>query len=337
MNALPQIPLSCMTGADVSVSFEFFPPRNAQAGEQFWQALRRLESLAPRFASVTSGAAGSSREATRETVLRMRRASRLKPAAHMTCVGATRAEIEALAAAYWQAGVRHIVAIRGDAPAGEAQYGAPYTGRAGGIERTSDLVACLKRVADFDVSVAAFPETHPEALSPGADLDNLKRKFDAGATRAITQFFFDVPLFLDFVERARKAGIHQEIVPGILPVTNFAQMAVFAGRCGASVPGWLARLFDGLDNDPATRELVAATVAAEQCTSLKAHGVRAFHFYTLNRANLTAAVCRLLGLQGQPANDSGAPVGAIAIENGARAALARLMARANQPAKLNRV
>jgi methylenetetrahydrofolate reductase (NADPH) len=333
MNALPNIPLSCMTGKDVAVSFEFFPPRNPQAGLQFWQALRRLQLLAPRFASVTSGAAGSSREATRETILRMRHESRLEPAAHMTCVGASRGEIEEMAAAYWQAGVRRIVAIRGDPPAGDAGF----RPRPGGIRRASDLVACLKRVADFDISVAAFPETHPEARSPESDLDNLKRKFDAGANRAITQFFFDVPLFLDFVERARKAGIHQEIVPGILPVTNFAQMAIFAGRCGASVPDWLARLFDGLDGDPATRELVAATVAAEQCTSLKAHGVRAFHFYTLNRANLTAAVCRLLGLQALPANDA-APLGsALSIENGARAALDRLMSSRNWPAQLNRV
>ena len=333
MNTLPKIPLSCMTGNDVAVSFEFFPPRNPQAGLQFWQALRRLQLLAPRFASVTSGAAGSSREATRETILRMRHESRLEPAAHMTCVGASRGEIEEMAAAYWQAGVRHIVAIRGDPPAGDAGY----RPRPDGIHRASDLVACLKRVADFDISVAAFPETHPEARSPESDLDNLKRKFDAGANRAITQFFFDVPLFLDFVERARKAGIHQEIVPGILPVTNFAQMAIFAGRCGALVPDWLARLFDGLDGDPATRELVAATVAAEQCTTLKAHGVRAFHFYTLNRANLTAAVCRLLGLQGLPANDAAPSGSALSIENGARAALGRLMASRNRPAQLNRV
>ncbi len=333
MNPLPQIPFNAMTPNDVVVSFEFFPPRNPQAGEQFWQALRRLELLAPRFASVTSGAAGSSREATRETVFRMRHESRLAPAAHMTCVGASRGEIEALAAAYWQAGVRHIVAIRGDAPTGEAAY----RPRPGGINRACDLVRCLKGVADFDISVAAFPETHPESLSPAADLDNLKRKFDAGATRAITQFFFDVPLFLDFVERARKAGIHQEIVPGILPVTNFAQMANFAGRCGASVPDWLARLFDGLDNDPSTRELVAATVAAGQCTSLKAEGVRAFHFYTLNRANLTAAVCRLLGLQPRPTDEVATPSNTISIENGARAALQRLMARHSRLAELNRV
>jgi methylenetetrahydrofolate reductase (NADPH) len=333
VNALPKIPLSCMTGGDTTVSFEFFPPRNPQAATQFWQALRRLEALAPRFASVTSGAAGSSQDATRETVLRLRRESRLVPAAHMTCVGAGQAEIEAQARAYWQAGVRHIVAIRGDAPVGDAGQQHP----AGAVRRASELVGCLKRVGDFDISVAAFPETHPEAASPAADLDNLKRKFDAGASRAITQFFFDVPLYLEFVERARKAGIHQEIVPGILPVTNFAQMAIFAGRCGASVPGWLARLFDGLDNNPAERELVAAMVAAEQCTSLKAHGVTAFHFYTLNRANLTAAVCRLLGLRGESPGALGPLSGTLAIENGNRAALQRLLARQGSPAELNRL
>jgi methylenetetrahydrofolate reductase (NADPH) len=292
---LPPIPYGAMPEEEVAVSFEFFPPRTAPAAEQFWQALRRLEALGPRFVSVTSGALGSSREVTRDTVLRLRRESQLEPAAHMTCVGSTRAEVEALAAAYWEAGIRHIVAIRGDAPTGDEGYRPP----AGGFSSASELVACLKRVADFDISVAAFPEMHPEARSRAADLDNLKRKFDAGATRAITQFFFDVPLFFDFVDRARRAGIGQEIVPGILPVTNFAQMASFAGRCGASVPEWLARLFDGLDNDPGTRELVAATVAAGQCTSLRAQGVRSFHFYTLNRANLTVAVCRLLGVQPQ--------------------------------------
>jgi methylenetetrahydrofolate reductase (NADPH) len=333
MNDLPQIPQSCLTGDDIAVSFEFFPPRNPQAGEQFWRALGRLELLGPRFASVTSGALGSSRAATRETVLRMRQVSRLEPAAHVTCMGASAAEIEVLASDYWQAGIRHIVAIRGDMPVGEL---APHP-RRGGLARAADLVTCLKRVADFDISVAAFPETHPEAISPAADLDNLKRKFDAGATRAITQFFFDVPLFLDFVERCRKAGIDQEIVPGILPVTNFGQMAIFARRCGASVPDWLARLFDGLDGDPATRELIAATVAAEQCTSLKAHGVRAFHFYTLNRANLTTAVCRLLGLQGRPALDAPALSSAMSIENGARAALERLMARQRGPVEVSRV
>jgi len=323
MNLQPQIPLAAAGADDVAVSFEFFPPRNPDAGEQFWRALRRLEVLSPRFASVTCGALGTSQAATRETIFRMRRASSLEPAAHMTCVGSSRGEIEELAAAYWDAGIRHIVAIRGDPPATDGSFRPPPDG----IARSADLVACLKGVADFDISVAAFPETHPEAQSPGADLDNLKRKFDAGATRAITQFFFDVPVYLDFVERARKAGINQEIVPGILPVTNFGQMALFAKRCGTSVPEWLARLFDGLDHEPATRELVAATVAAGQCTSLKAEGIRSFHFFTLNRSNLTVAVCRLLGLHGKPAPDPLPLTSAIAIENGARAVLEVLRAR----------
>ncbi len=323
MNIHPQFPAMAASGGDVSVSFEFFPPRNPDAGEQFWRTLRRLEPLSPRFASVTCGALGSSQAATRETILRMRRASGLEPAAHMTCVGSSRAEIEELAETYWDAGIRHIVAIRGDPPTADGSFQPPPDG----IARSADLVACLRSVADFDISVAAFPETHPEAASAEADLDNLKRKFDAGATRAITQFFFDVPKYLEFVERARKAGIEQEIVPGILPVTNFAQMSVFAKRCGASVPEWLARLFDGLDHDPGTRELVAATVAAGQCTSLKAEGIKSFHFFTLNRSNLTVAVCRLLGLHGKPAPDPLALTSGIAIENGARAVLEVLRAR----------
>jgi methylenetetrahydrofolate reductase (NADPH) len=286
-----QIPRCCLSGSEVGVSFEFFPPRNPAASDLLWRTVAQLEPLAPQFVSVTSGAGGSTREVTIETVLRLRRGSRVEPAAHMTCVGATESEVAALAEAYWAAGVRRIVALRGDAPADAARP------PPGSLPHASDLVACLRRVADFDISVAAFPETHPEALSPAADLDNLKRKLDAGAARAITQFFFDVPVYLRFVEKARSAGIRQEIVPGILPIGNFAQVANFARRCGASVPDWLARLFDGLDDDPATRELVAATVAAELCASLWAEGVRQFHFYTLNRGNLTAAVCHLLGLK----------------------------------------
>ena len=295
-----------VTHPDVVVSFEFFPPKTPEAGEQLWQALKRLEPLEPRFVSCTYGAGGTTRAATWDTVLRMRRETRVAPAAHLTCVGATREEIEALAADYWDQGIRHIVALRGDPPAGTESYQA-YPG---GIRCAADLVACLKRVADFEVSVAAFPETHPEAVSAEADLDNLKRKFDAGATRAISQFFFDVPVFLRFVEKARKAGIDGEIVPGILPVANFGQMVNFAKRSGTSVPGWLAGLFEGLDNDPSTRELVAATVAAGQCTSLAAYGVKEFHFYTLNRPHLTLAVCRLLGLK--PKSDTAAAVPAVA-------------------------
>ena len=293
MTVLQQIPRCCLSEGKVGVSFEFFPPRNPAASDLLWRTVAQLEPLAPQFVSVTSGAGGSTREVTIDTVLRLRRDSTIEPAAHMTCVGATEGEVSALAETYWSAGIRRIVALRGDAPADGTSL------PAGHLRHASDLVACLRRIADFDISVAAFPETHPEALSPAADLDNLKRKFDAGAARAITQFFFDVPVYLRFVESARRAGIHQEIVPGILPIGNFAQVANFSRRCGASVPDWLAGLFDGLDDDPAMRELVAATVAAELCASLWAEGVRQFHFYTLNRGNLTAAVCRLLGLKPQ--------------------------------------
>jgi methylenetetrahydrofolate reductase (NADPH) len=303
LTVLQQIPRCCLSEGKVGVSFEFFPPRNPAASDLLWRTVAQLEPLAPQFVSVTSGAGGSTREVTIDTVLHLRRDSTIEPAAHMTCVGATEGEVSALAETYWAAGVRRIVALRGDAPADGA------TLPAGHLRHASDLVACLRRIADFDISVAAFPETHPEALSPATDLDNLKRKFDAGAARAITQFFFDVPVYLRFVERARKAGIHQEIVPGILPIGNFAQVANFSRRCGASVPDWLAGLFDGLDDDPAMRELVAATVAAELCASLWAEGVRQFHFYTLNRGNLTAAVCRLLGLKPQTQS---APLAALA-------------------------
>lgn len=294
LEPVPRLPhLAGGAVGDFVVSFEFFPPRSAEAGDQLWQTMRRLEPLRPRFVSVTYGAGGTTRVATRDTVLRLRRETGLEPAAHLTCVGATRRDIESLAADYWAEGIRHIIAIRGDPPVGAEGYQA-YPG---GIRRAAELVACLKRVADFEISVAAFPETHPEARSAEDDLDNLKRKFDAGASRAISQFFFDVPVFMRFLDRARRAGIEGEIVPGILPVTNFAQMANFARRCGAGVPDWLARLFDGLDDDPATRELVAATVAAEQCACLAEAGVREFHFYTLNRPHLTLAVCRLMGLK----------------------------------------
>ena len=289
-------PVSDFDAGPPRISFEFFPPKTQEMEERLWAAIKRLEPLRPRFVSVTYGAGGSTRERTHATVRRIRQETALEPAAHLTCVAATREEIDAVARDYWEAGIRHIVALRGDPPGGPGASGG-YIALPSGYAYAADLVAGLKRVADFEISVAAFPETHPEALSPEADLDNLRRKFDAGASRAITQFFFDAPLFLRFLERARRVGIAGEIVPGILPVTNFAQMANFARRCGATVPSWLAWLFEGLDDDPATRELVAATVAAEQCAWLAAQGVREFHFYTLNRANLTLAVCRLLGLR----------------------------------------
>ena len=275
------------------VSFEFFPPKTPEMEAKLWLAIKRLEPLAPRFVSVTYGAGGSTRERTHATVARIRGETPLEPAAHLTCVGATRAEINAVAARYWEAGIRHVVALRGDPPAGAGTY----RPQADGYAYAADLVAGLKCVADFEVSVAAYPETHPEAKSAAADLDNLKRKIGAGASRAITQFFFDTSVYLRFVERARAAGIGVPIVPGILPVTNVAQVRKFAAQCGASVPGWMDALFEGLDDDPETRRLVAASIAIEQCRLLQAEGVEEFHFYTLNRADLTVAICHMLGVR----------------------------------------
>ena len=279
--------------AKVAVSFEFFPPKTDRMAESLWEAVERLAPLRPAYVSVTYGAGGTTRERTHATVTRIRNETDLEPAAHLTCVGAERGEVDAVARRYWDAGIRHIVALRGDAPEGAACY----TPHPGGYAFAADLVAGLKRVADFEISVAAYPERHPEAASPEADLDNLKRKVDAGACRAITQFFFDVDVFLRFRDRATAAGLTVPLVPGILPVTNFARVKQFAGSCGAAVPAWMADLFEGLDDDPETRKLVAATVAAEQCRALSAHGVEAFHFYTLNRAELVYAICHILGVR----------------------------------------
>lgn len=274
------------------VSFEFFPPRTAEMEATLWSSITRLAPLAPRFVSVTYGAGGSTRERTHNTVRRLLAETPLVPAAHLTCVAATREEIDAVADDYWAAGVRHLVALRGDIPGGDVYHPTP-----GGYGYAAELVEGLRKRRDFELSVAAYPETHPEARSPDADLDNLKRKIDAGATRAITQFFFDNWSFLRFVDRARKAGITVPIVPGIMPVTNFTQMVKFAKVAGATVPPAFARMFDGLDGDPETRKLVAATVAAEQCQQLAQAGVTEFHFYTLNRADLTYALCHVLGLR----------------------------------------
>jgi methylenetetrahydrofolate reductase (NADPH) len=289
-------PLSARGDGPPLVSFEFFPPKTDEMEEKLWQTIKRLEWLTPRFVSVTYGAGGSTRERTHSTVTRIRRETRLEPAAHLTCVGASRDEIDAVALHYWEAGIRHIVALRGDPPIGGAGY-APHPD---GYAYAADLVAGLRRVGDFEISVAAFPECHPEARSAGADLDNLKRKIDAGANRAITQFFFDVDVYVGFVERARAAGITVPIVPGILPVTNFAQVKKFAAQCGAAVPHWMATQFEGLDDDPETRRLVATSIAAEQCRLLQANGVHEFHFYTLNRADLTVAICHMIGVRGRP-------------------------------------
>ncbi len=280
----------------LEVSFEFFPPKTEKMEAQLWDAIQRLAPLGPRFVSVTYGAGGGTRERTHATVERIRGETDLEPAAHLTCVGASRDEVDEVAERYWQAGVRHIVALRGDPPEGTTTY-SPHPG---GYEYAADLVAGLMRVANFEISVGCYPEVHPEAASPEADLDNLKRKIDAGARRAITQFFFDPEVYLRHLDAVRAAGIDVPIVPGILPVTNFAQVVRFSAMCGASVPKWLALLFEGLDEDPDTRRLVAATVAAEQCQRLQREGVDEFHFYTLNRADLAYAISHILGLRPAP-------------------------------------
>jgi methylenetetrahydrofolate reductase (NADPH) len=277
----------------LKVSFEFFPPKTEAMAETLWQSVERLEPLAPRFVSVTYGAGGTTRERTHNTVARINAETSLTAAAHLTCVGATRDEVNRVAEQYWEAGIRHIVALRGDAP----DNSDGYTPHPGGYDYAVDLVKGLRDVADFEISVAAYPEVHPTAASAFDDLDNLKRKLDVGATRAITQYFFDVGVYLEFLERVRKAGIDVEIVPGILPVTNFAQVVKFSKMCGTNVPDWMARLFEGLDGDPDTRRLVAATAAAEQCRLLQSEGIDAFHFYTLNRADLSFAICHILGVR----------------------------------------
>ena len=285
-------PLFANLDGDIGVSFEFFPPKSEKMEAQLWDTFHTLEPLAPRFVSVTYGAGGSTRERTHATVARIARESSVPPAAHLTCVEASRDEIDEVARAYWEAGVRHIVALRGDVPGGGA-YRAHPQGYANAIE----LVAGLKAVAPFDISVAAYPEVHPDADCPQADLDNLKRKLDAGATRAITQFFFSPDAFLRFRDTAAAAGIDSPIIPGILPVSNVSQTRRMADMCNTAIPAWMAGLFEGLDDHPAARQLVAATIAAEMCRRLYAGGVRDFHFYTLNRAELSYAICHLLGLR----------------------------------------
>lgn len=273
------------------LSFEFFPPRTEALEAQLWACIRRLEPLRPSFVSVTYGAGGTTQARTHATVARIVRETSLVPAAHLTCVGASRGEVDDVARSYWEAGVRHIVALRGDAPAGAGAY-EPHPE---GYAYAADLVAGLARVAPFEISVAAYPETHPTALSADHDLDNLKRKIDAGATRAITQYFFDTEIYLRFLDRCAAAGITVPIVPGIMPVSNFTQMKKFSAMCGAGVPDWMARLFEGLEEDADTRRLVAAVVAAEQVRLLQANGVDEFHFYTLNRSDLVYAIAHLLG------------------------------------------
>ncbi|MBY0559284.1 methylenetetrahydrofolate reductase [NAD(P)H] [Hyphomicrobium sp.] len=279
---------------DILVSFEFFPPKTEKMEETLWSSITRLAPLGPEFVSVTYGAGGSTRERTHATVTRLIKETPLKPAAHLTCVDATKEEVNAVAKTYWEEGVRHIVALRGDPAQGT---GAKYEPYPGGYKNAADLVAGLKAIADFEISVAGYPETHPESPSIEADIENLKAKVDAGADRIITQFGFDNTHFLRFIERARAAGIWVPISPGIVPIHNFKQVAGFAKRAGASVPSWLARRFEGLEDDSATSHLVGAAVATEQVMDLVDEGIKKFHFYTLNRADLVYAICHLLGLR----------------------------------------
>jgi methylenetetrahydrofolate reductase (NADPH) len=285
---------------DIAVSFEFFPPKNAKMEETLWESVKMLEPLGPRFVSVTYGAGGSTRERTHATVARIQRETSLQAAAHLTCVEASRSEIDDIARAYWDAGIRHIVALRGDPP----EQGKAFAPHPDGYANAAALVAGLKKVAPFELSVACYPECHPDADCQQSDLDNLKRKIDAGADRAISQFFFSAECFFRFRDAVAAAGIDAEITPGILPVSNVAQTRKFAAMCGASIPPWLDRLYEGLDDLPAARQLVAATMAAELCGELYEGGVREFHFYTLNRAELSYAICHLLGLRpGSDRND----------------------------------
>ena len=286
-------PLFADLAGDCAVSFEFFPPKTEKMEAALWDTVRALEPLGPKFVSVTYGAGGSTRERTHATVARIARETSMPAAAHLTCVEASRAEIDQVAQEYWAAGVRHIVALRGDPPT----MGQKFVAHPDGYENAAALVAGLQKLHPFEISVAAYPECHPDSEHQAADLDNLKRKIDAGATRAITQFFFTPEAFFRFRDAAAAAGINADLVPGILPVSNVAQVRKFAGMCGASIPAWMDRLFEGLDDHPGARALVAATVAAEMCRKLYAGGVRDFHFYTLNRAELSYAICHLLGLR----------------------------------------
>jgi len=281
------------TAPNVEVSFEFFPPHSEKMEETLWESVQRLKSLGPRFVSVTYGADGSTRQRTHAAVERIVKETDLTAAPHLTCIGASRGEIDDVAREYWDMGIRHLVALRGDAPNDADRY-EPHPG---GYSYAADLVAGLRNVADFDISVAAYPEVHPEAPNPLFDLDNLKRKLDAGASRAITQFFFDTDVFLRFRDLTAAAGIESAIVPGILPITRFPQLQRFAEACGATVPEWLHERFTGLEDDAGTRQMIAANVAIEQVEKLQAEGINEFHFYTLNRSELTFAICHALGVR----------------------------------------
>ena len=282
------------SGVRINVSFEFFPPKTEEMERTLWDSIERLAPLRPNFVSVTYGAGGSTRERTHSTVKRILAGTALTPAAHLTCVSATRDEVDGVIRAYHDAGVRHIVALRGD-PAGGV--GEKYSPHPGGYRNAAHLVSGIKRITDAEVSVSAYPERHPDSPSLEADIDMLRQKVDAGATRAITQFFFENDLYFRYLDRVRAHGIDVPITPGILPVQNFKQAKAFAQRAGASVPDWLAARFEGLDDDPATRKLIAAAIAAEQVLDLVDRGVSDFHFYTMNRADLVYAICHLLGLR----------------------------------------
>ncbi|MBD7940087.1 methylenetetrahydrofolate reductase [NAD(P)H] [Brevundimonas guildfordensis] len=280
----------------VNVSFEFFPPKTDAAEANLWSAIRRLEPLNPAFVSVTYGAGGSTRERTHRTVQRIISETTLRPAAHLTCVEASRAEVDEVIEGYKAIGVDHIVALRGDPP-GAAGIGGAYTPRADGYANATELTAALSRIGGFEVTVGAYPEKHPESPSIDHDIEVLKAKVDAGATRAVTQFFFDIEAFLRFRDRVRAAGVTIPLIPGVMPVSNFAGLKRMTAACGAALPDWLAGHFDGLDDDPETRKLLAASIAAETCARLQEEGFSDFHFYTLNRAELVYAICRVLGVR----------------------------------------
>jgi methylenetetrahydrofolate reductase (NADPH) len=295
--------LSRGTRPRFNVSFEFFPPHTPEMEATLWESIRRLTPLHPNFVSVTYGAGGATRERTHATVSRIIKETPIHPAAHLTCVAASREEVDSVARDYWGAGVRHIVALRGDPQGGP---GSVYQAQHDGYQTSTDLITGLKKIGDFEISVSAYPEGHPESSSIDKDIDVLKAKIDAGATRAITQFFFDNDVYMNFLEKVRASGINIPVVPGIVPVQSFKQTANFAKRAGASVPAWLADRFEGLDDDPATRRLVAATVAAEQVLDLVDRGIYSFHFYTMNRADLVYAICHLLGMRPHPSDQKAA-------------------------------
>lgn len=297
-NRDPNAPVGAIARAaaespDLKVSFEFFPPKSQAMEDKLWASIEKLAPLQPNFVSVTYGAGGSTRERTHRTVARMVRETNFAPAAHLTCVDATRDEIDTVAKDYWEAGVRHIVALRGDPSDG---IGKAYSAHPGGYAYANDLIEGLKKIADFEVSVSAYPERHPESADWRTEIDNLKRKVDAGATRAITQFFFSPDIFWRFQDRVLDAGIDIPIVPGLMLQPNFKGLARMSEMCGVAVPGWYADLFDGLDDDPVSRDMLTATLAAELTAELRDRGVDHFHLYTLNRAEIAGAVSRILGM-----------------------------------------